>query len=123
MRKHSERCENAKPKSRCRCRCGGSKHGTHSAQYGIGFGPNVDRSVNINMGGDLGKAIESMTGKSFECSCRRTIPLGSNFLAYPHEGGLADAEGNKWWLYVSCPWCDYDWSWWKIENRLQQEKK
>ena len=44
--------------------------------------------------------------------------------AYPHEGGLADGEGERWWIYVHCNnflkrakrACDYDTSWGKIRE-------
>ena len=82
------------------------------------------------MGGELGEMIHKLQGKTFQCTCRKhkktweqnTITLKS-FLAYPHDGGLADKDGNKWWLYHTCPHCSYDWSWWKIDNKLDHQKR
>ena len=32
MSKHNSRCENANPKGKCKCRCGGSLHGINNEQ-------------------------------------------------------------------------------------------
>lgn len=113
---HNSRCEDADPKSRCRCTCGGRLHGrTHEDEKEhVG----QDRSVNEHMGGELGAMITKLKGRKFHCLCRNNPVITiTGFMAYPHDGGLADSEGNKWWMYITCPHCDYDWSFRKIDWR------
>ena len=117
IRKHSKRCENTKPKSKCKCRCGGYMHG-------IAHRDNVKlfaRSLNANLGRNVGKMINSLTGGYFECTCGRKIHLYGNFLGYEHDAGILDKLGIKWWLYMSCPRCGYEWSWQKILKRIKYD--
>jgi hypothetical protein len=79
--------------------------------------PDGDLLVDEKMGGEIGKTIQAMNGKQFTCTCNHTIQLYT-FAAYPHYGGLADKDGKRWWLYVTCSHCNYEWSWHKILSRL-----
>ena len=120
--KHNEGCENAKPKSPCKCRCGGTHHAIHNHSDSMIDGT---RTVNENIGGELGAMIAKLKGKDFTCGfCagkkEHKVKLNT-FLAYPHEGGLADAAGNRWWLYFECPVGGYQWSWAKLEWRTERE--
>jgi hypothetical protein len=120
--KHNERCENAKPKSKCRCGCGGVFHARNSRSDELLDGT---RTVNENIGGALGAMIAKLKGRTLTCEfCggkkSHKVKLNS-FLAYPHEGGLADAAGNRWWLYFECPVGGYQWSWGKLEWRTDPE--
>ena len=112
---HNSRCANANPRSRCECSCGGKNHGINHKDF---LHENTDRGVNENLGGDIGKIIKTLTGLPFKCSCRKIQTLG-NFFAYPHDSGLEDADGEKWWLFYRCTKCHYEWSWHKIMNRLK----
>jgi len=112
MKKHPIRCENANPKSKCKCRCGGRLHGIeHQDIIDI---PGM-RSVNKHIGGEIGKFIEEYQDRPFLCSCGKTFLL--SFYAYPHDGGLKDAEKKTWWLFVECPKCTHQWNWQKIKSR------
>ena len=86
--------------------------------------PDGDLLADEKMGGEIGETIKNLRGKQFPCTCHHEhlIKL-ETFTAYPHEGGLADKDGKKWWLYVTCPLCNYDWSWWKVQNRLERQNE
>ena len=115
--KHSTKCENADPKSICRCKCGGKYHGiSHKT------GTSWIRTINSNIGGSAGKLIQSLQGKKFQCSCGHTINL-NHFLAYDHDGGYKDKHSNKWWIFIECPNCKYQWSIDKILTRMPTLKE
>ena len=110
--KHSIRCENANPKSKCVCKCGGKLHGTtHKNNIDI---PGL-RSVNEHMGGELGGFIKEYNNRPFVCSCGKKFSI--SFLAYPHDDGLSDKENKTWWLFTECKYCSHQWSWNKIQSR------
>lgn len=111
--KHSSRCENANPKSICRCKCGGRLHGVKHKEENTGW----IRTINSNIGGSAGKVIKSLKGKKFHCSCGNVINL-NHFLAYDHNGGYEDKHNNKWWIFVECSKCKYQWSIDKILARI-----
>lgn len=73
-------------------------------------------------GGELGDMIDKLSGEEFQCTCNHEFELGQEdgFVGYPHEGGLKDITGIKWWLYTKCPRCEYQWAWHKIESRLRK---
>jgi len=81
--------------------------------------PDGDIIVDETYKGELGETITRLRGKQFTCTCNNTLKLDT-FAAYPHYGGLADIDGKHWWLYVTCPHCNYEWSWHKILSRLQR---
>ena len=107
-------CRDAKPKTICNCRCGGRYHamnnvGDERAPY--------ERTMNSRVGGEAGEVMTKLLGKSLECTCGKKITIGQ-FLGYPHDGGYADKNGDRWWLYVHCKKCNYDWALHKLENRI-----
>lgn len=82
------------------------------------------------MGGELGKTIKELKGHVIDCLgvCRKRYKI-TEFRAYPHDGGLADKTGKRWWLYSHCHvklrsgyMCNYDMSWHKIEAKIAQRK-
>jgi len=75
--------------------------------------------IEQDMGGEVQDFIKKVQGKRFVCTCGTSI-LCRSFLAYPHDGGLKDKDKNGWWVYVHCSNCGYDWSFWKIENRIKR---
>lgn len=109
--KHNERCEKANPKGKCNCRCGGTHHGILHPTAPL------TRTISERIGGGIESTIRSLKGRKFTCSCKKTITINT-WLGYPHEGGLTDASGNKWWIFVECPHCKNEWSWWKINGRV-----
>lgn len=113
-----KRCKNAKPASPCVCRCGGRFHGINRA----GYSPdNLSRTINANLGGEVADVITKLEGHEFNCWCNHKF-IVFHFMGYKHEGGLADADGVKWWVYIQCPYCNFVWSWNKLENRLKNQK-
>lgn len=116
---HTSRCTNAKPESPCKCSCGGKLHAGAQKEKENSF----DRILTEDMGGELGDTISSLKGKKFQCTCTEKHKLDS-FEGYPHDGGLEDKEGDKWWMYYTCNKCNYQWSHWKLVRRVQiQEGK
>jgi hypothetical protein len=77
------------------------------------------------MGGEIKELLDKIKDKEFSCTCSlwrgKKKQVLDSFLGYPHDGGLADKDGNKWWVYYRCKVCGYDWSFWKITNRLKKE--
>jgi len=112
--KHSTRCENANPKSICRCKCGGRLHGiSHKNEDTTSW----IRTINSNIGGRVGKLINKLMGKKFQCSCGAMFTI-NHFLGYDHDGGYEDEQGNKWWAFTECPNCNYQWSIDKLLARI-----
>ncbi len=107
---HNCRCGYANPKSKCRCSCGGAMHGVErNAKYLM---------INENLGGEIEVLIKRTQGKKFLCPSCGTIQYACGWLAYPHDGGLADKDGNKWWVFLECEHCNYGASWHKVERRI-----
>ena len=117
-RRHNSRCEDANPKGKCQCGCGGALHGLNNMTNN---GITDERTVTERMGGEIEQTITSMKGKKFTCSCKQKITV-NGWLGYPHDGGLTDKEGKKWWIYVECPKCEYDWSWHKVANEIERTR-
>jgi hypothetical protein len=70
-------------------------------------------------GGKLGQTIIELMGKAFKCHCGTRIDI-DGFVGYQHGGGLADKDGTKYWLFLECPHCEYQWSWSKIEVMIRK---
>ena len=60
-------------------------------------------------GGEVDEFCSTAQRKLMICTCGFQSIMHT-FRGYPHEGGLADAEGKKWWVYYHCPNCHYEWS-------------
>jgi len=118
-RKHNTKCEDAKPRGKCVCGCGGSMHGITHAN--IMEGGELERTINEQMGGEITEIINGLKGKTFVCSCKKQIKI-NRWLGYKHGGGLADKNGEKWWLYVECPKCEYCWSWHKVQVEVNRPR-
>jgi len=69
------------------------------------------------MGGDVKKQIIKYANVMFPCTCKKIIE-NPNIMGYKHTGGKKDATGTKWWLYVKCGQCSYDWALHKIDRRV-----
>ena len=112
-RKHSEKCENAKRGSRCHCGCGGKLHAKN-------WNPAItdyNTTITEERGGEVAEAIKKLRG-TIVCTCGEVVPLAPVH-GYPHTGGIPDKNGERFWLYVHCNKCGYDWSWWKIRNKIE----
>ncbi len=126
---HSPDCANAKS-DRCRCWCKGEFHGLGSGVFARIGGKQVkpvamidgEKLMSYTDGGDVEIQLRELAGKEFKCvgMCNKPLPTEAIF-GYPHDGGFADANGVKYWLYVKCPRCHYATSLWKIKKHLIQE--
>ena len=70
-----------------------------------------------SMGGEIAEVFDKVANKRFIClgPCHKDLPA-DGLVGYPHDGGHADEDGNKWWLYVKClnDKCGYATAVWKI---------
>jgi hypothetical protein len=75
------------------------------------------------MGGEVEEVLKDYLGKVMKCLgvCGKNITI-RKFRGYPHDNGLADAAGQRWWVYVHCDRCKYDTSWGKIGRQIEQAK-
>ena len=73
------------------------------------------------MSSEVSKMIKRFQGINFPCDCGKDSTLKAiEFDWYPHSSGLVDKNGNKQWLYWTCPYCKYQWAWHKIKSRLER---
>jgi hypothetical protein len=115
---HNLRCEHATAKL-CRCGCNGVWHGSKAHRDELMPG---EKTMSIDDGGEVAEFLKNIDGKRFECHgvCGNTILTATttSFHAYPHDGGLADKDGKRWWLSIQCPNCDYETSYGHIASRI-----
>jgi len=71
--------------------------------------------------GELEIIIGKLRNVDFKCTCGETFKL-SVPETYPHDGGLQDSNGQRMWLYYTCPKCKYQWAYWKILKRINFAK-
>lgn len=112
---HDARCETARTDpSECECSCEGRFHGDrHSRNRVVAeFGNNYLR-ITESMGGEIADALRELRGVYFECFGHE-IEASGPFYGYPHNRGVPDENGNKYWVFLECPECGYHWSWHKI---------
>ena len=94
MVKHNIRCELAK-RPICRCKCSGVQHGIAVKGLDKVIG---EKYMTLSMGGEVEEVIKKLQKiKKFTCSCQHEILL-VEFKGYPHDGGLVDREGKKWFF-------------------------
>ena len=118
--KHNSRCENAKQRSKCKCKCGGRYHAINTENKD-GDDNRYIRAVNASLGGEAGRTIKILSGVPFTCTCGKKQVLGG-FLGYPHAGGLDDKDGNRWWVFYECIGCEHQWSWGHLVARITQQQ-
>lgn len=112
---HTKLCELSKSKHKyCRCSCKGALHNIKSTE---GKGSN-EKLLSFNDGGEIESFIREVTAICFNCSCGRPIVVRDIF-GYPHEMGLMDKEGKKWWVFIECENCNYNWNWQKILKKKE----
>lgn len=90
-----------------------------------------DKIVGIVDGGAVAEFVKKYRGETIRCfgTCRGDWVIDA-FRAYPHDGGLADGNGKRWWVYFKCPECGYGHSFAKMpffmkktEQEHEEEKK
>ena len=107
---HTERCENSRSdKKKCRCKgCKGENHGLKRLLEEETFYSNVnEKELTLADGGEVARFIQYAEGKEYLCSGYHarnedSIHLARKFYGYPHNGGLSDSRGLKWWVFVKC---------------------
>jgi hypothetical protein len=82
----------------------------------------MDERLMKGMGGEVETFIKDTEGKSFQCSCGNLIVI-RDIMGYPHSNGLEDSFRGRWWAFVHCDKCSYDWSFWKVKKRLEEAKQ
>lgn len=115
---HDERCDHANPNNKCNCHCGGARHGSAYEQRQH---DQFSRSLNPNLGGEIAEMmLKLQDAPRPECNCgkRGCEIVTDEPMGYPHDGGLADSQGRKWWLWYPSTKCGYQWSWGKVEHRI-----
>lgn len=115
--KHNQRCEHSKKKV-CKCRCSGRFHGAETVEYRASP---FDKPMSIDMGNAIEAWLKQIQGRVMTCWCGAELEC-FGFMGYPHDSGLADKDGNKWWLFLHCDKCNYEWSYWKVENRAKAKE-
>ena len=78
--------------------------------------------LTTDMGGDVEKLIMETSMKRYECL---GLPSGhmeivGAWYGYPHDGGIPDKDGKKWWAYQKCTQSNYEMSYWKVKNRIEK---
>ena len=116
---HNIRCENANPDSKCRCSCGGRFHGIANRSDDEG---RFIRSINASLGGEIARTLDIFRGVRFKCTCGQEQEIW-DWKGYPHANGLEDDNGERWWIFIECTKCNYQWSWHKLANRVKQQNK
>ena len=70
------------------------------------------------LGSEVEEFCQQVNTKDMTCTCGEVGRM--NMLrGYPHDGGLIDSEGRRWWVYYHCPKCHYEWSHTKILRRIK----
>lgn len=84
------------------------------------------------MGGRVGEVVRQLKQKgAIHCHgiCRKDTPT-DDIRGYPHDGGIPDKDGKRWWVYVHCAnpvkrcgkteECAYDTSWGKAACGVEE---
>jgi hypothetical protein len=73
------------------------------------------------MGGNVQQFLDMVEGKVMPCSCGKKLEC-VRLKGYLHDGGLADGSGHnrRWWVYLHCVKCGYDWVFWKVLRRIEK---
>jgi hypothetical protein len=78
-----------------------------------------EQTMSYALGGEVAAFLKKVDGEFMLCFCGKQYQV-SDFRGYPHTEGLVDAAGNGWWIYVKCPYCNYDMSFGKIETQIEK---
>ncbi len=78
--------------------------------------------LTTDMGGDVEKLIMETSMKRYECL---GLPSGHTeivgaWYGYPHDTGIPDKDGKKWWAYQKCTHSNYEMAYWKVKNRIEK---
>ncbi len=67
-------------------------------------------SLTAEMGPEISGLLERTGGRSFGCFCGNEVSA-AEWHGYPHADGLQDSSWKRWWAFVVCGKCKYQWSW------------
>jgi len=81
------------------------------------------RKCTQEMGAEVSRIIDFLNDKPFPCDCGKVLAVNKMVDGYAHDGGYEDSKGKKWWLYLHCPKCSYDWALWKIVRRVREYRE
>jgi hypothetical protein len=83
----------------------------------------ADRKMTEDMGGEIASFIQAWKGKTIRCFgvCKKDKVM-DKFVGYSHSSGIADKDGNKWWVYFECPKCRYGHSFAKMDFFMRKTK-
>jgi hypothetical protein len=109
------RCNNADPDNKCKCRCNGKYHGINFIK--CDYPDERFKEITESFGGPIEGFVRRHKDKFIKCFCGHTYKPFL-FMGYEHVGGLADANGVKWWIFAVCPKCKYELSYWKLPRRI-----
>ena len=79
-----------------------------------------ERILTVETGGEIADLIRRTFHGRYECiggSSSHIEPVES-WYGYPHDGGLSDGTGKRWWVYQKCSQSNYETAWWKVEKRI-----
>ena len=78
--------------------------------------------LTTDMGGEIGKLIGETALKRYECLGLPTghFEIVGAWYGYPHDGGIPDKDGKRWWAYQKCTHSNYEMSYWKVKNRIER---
>lgn len=71
-----------------------------------------------DMGGEIETFIKETRGKEYRCLglSGDHIETVRVWYGYPHDGGIQDKNGKKWWANTKCSKSNYEMSWWKVQK-------
>ncbi len=113
---HNSTCETSRKKV-CLCECEGA---FHSVAYDKEEREKIlgEKLMVPSMGGQIAEFLKASLGVEYYCLGIHNdnmdrilgvhnidmdrIHVANEFYGYPHEGGLSDEKGNKWWVFVYC---------------------
>ena len=81
--------------------------------------------LTTDMGGEIEELINETALKSYNCLGlpKGHIEIVGAWHGYPHDGGLSDKDGQRWWPYQKCSQSNYEMAYWKVKNRIVSMKE
>ena len=81
--------------------------------------------LTTDMGGEIEELINETALKSYNCLGlpKGHIEIVGAWHGYPHDGGLSDKDGKRWWPYQKCSQSNYEMAYWKVKNRIVETKE
>lgn len=81
-----------------------------------------EKVLHEDMGGEVAERLKGVHGLEYPCRCGNDVSLnkgkGGYIMGYPHRGGVEDGDGESWWMFISCPECGFEITFWKTDDEL-----